>query len=91
MLQDSTTKGLIAMPETCALSSLERGVPARVCSLTTEGVMRRRLMDIGLTPGSRVENLFSGAWGEPTAYLICGAVVALRKEDAATVQVRSER
>ena len=46
-----------------------------------------RLMDLGLTRGARVRCLFAAPSGEPRAYLIRGAVIALRREDAALVRV----
>lgn len=45
----------------------------------------RRLQDLGLIHGSEVECLFQSPLGDPTAYLICGAAVALRKKDAGRV------
>lgn len=69
------------------LSTLGCGRQAQVSKLLTAGAMRRRLMDIGLTPGETVRCLFTACRGDPTAYWIRGAVIALRKEDADTVLV----
>ena len=69
------------------LSTLGCGRQAQVSKLLTAGAMRRRLMDIGLTPGETVRCLFTACRGNPTAYWIRGAVIALRKEDADTVLV----
>ena len=69
------------------LSELENGACAEVYSLQTQGALRRRLLDIGLAPGESVRRLFSACTGEMTAYLIAGAVIGLRREDAATVTV----
>ena len=77
------------MPPEYTLNSLERGIPAVVSALTAKGAMRRRLMDIGFTPGSPVQALYRSCSGDPVAYLICGAVIALRSEDAATVLVQN--
>ena len=49
------------------------------------GYVRRRLMDLGLTPGARVACLFSAPSGDPRAYMVRGSVIALRREDAAGV------
>lgn len=73
-----------------ALSALPPGTAARVVQLNTPGDMRRRLLDMGLVEGARVESLFAGPSGDPVAYLVKGAVVALRAEDARTVLVRGE-
>lgn len=50
--------------------------------------MARRLMDIGMVQGTEVECLMKSPLGDPAAYLIKGAVIALRREDAGTVLVR---
>lgn len=69
------------------LSALAMGEAAIVRDLEAAGAMGRRLLDIGLTPGSSVVALFKSASGDPTAYLIAGAVIALRREDAETVLI----
>ncbi len=74
------------MPIT-TLCELLHGQQARVVAVTSHGGMRRRLQDIGLVPGARVECINRGMFGDPTAYGIRGAVVALRREDAADVTV----
>lgn len=48
---------------------------------------RRRMQDIGLIDGTRVECLGKAISGDPAAYLIRGAVIALRSEDAAKIAV----
>ena len=75
------------MSET-TLAALPPRADARVLRLTTGGEMRRRLLDIGLTPGTAVRALYRSRGGGLTAYRIRGAVVALRKADAQTVLVR---
>lgn len=52
-----------------------------------ERAMRRRLMDMGLIPGTRVTCVVASPAGDPSAYLIRGAVVALRGRDAAGIRV----
>ena len=49
--------------------------------------MGRRLLDIGFTEGTRVQCLYAAPSGEPRAYLVRGAVIALRREDAARVRL----
>lgn len=71
-----------------SLDGLERGQTAKVQSLLATGSMRRRLQDIGLIEGTQVECLQKSPAGDPVAYLIRGAVIALRSEDSATVLVR---
>jgi len=75
------------MPPKHRLSTLSRGTCAVVVDVQAEGTMRRRLMDIGLTPGSPVQPLFQSLSGQSVAYLIRDCVFALRTQDAQTVIV----
>ena len=47
--------------------------------------MRRRLRDIGLIEGTKVKCVLKSPAGDPTAYQIRGALIALRSEDAEKV------
>lgn len=67
------------------LAGLRPGQTAVVSGLMAQGPMRRRLQDIGLIRGTCVECLSKSPLGDPAAYLIRGAVIALRKNDAAQV------
>lgn len=49
--------------------------------------MRRRLQDIGLIEGTEILCLNRSPSGDPTAYLIRGAVIALRKEETEKILV----
>ena len=49
--------------------------------------MRRRLFDLGLIPGTQVTCTARSPAGDPAAYLIRGAVVALRGRDAGEIRV----
>ena len=71
------------------LCDMKTGTYATVIKLDTKGDLRRRLMDIGLVEGTLVECVRKSPAGDPTAYLIRGAVIALRKEDAKTVLVEA--
>jgi len=51
------------------------------------GAERNRLLDLGLVPGSPVQPVLSSAVGSPIAYLIRGAVIALRREQADRVMI----
>ena len=60
---------------------------AWVKTLHAEGGLRRRLLDMGLTPGAKVFCLLSGPAGDPRAYRIRGTTIALRSEDAKAVEI----
>lgn len=66
---------------------MREGTSAKVIGLMNEGSMRRRLQDIGLIEGTPVLCLQRSPSGDPIAYLIRGAVIALREEDSSKVLV----
>ncbi|MBS5872975.1 MAG: ferrous iron transport protein A [Clostridiales bacterium] len=70
-----------------SLDKLSEGQKARVEELRLNGSIRRRMQDIGLIEGTPVECLQKSPSGDPAAYLIRGAVIALRREDSGRVMV----
>jgi ferrous iron transport protein A len=49
---------------------------------------RRRLLDLGLIPGTVVEAIGKSPAGDPVAYRIRGAVIALRREEGRRVFIQ---
>ncbi len=70
------------------LNGIQEGQSARVSCLLSTGSMRRRLQDIGLIEGTNITCLQKSPTGDPVAYLIRGAVIALRSEDSSQVVVQ---
>ncbi|PKM52677.1 MAG: ferrous iron transport protein A [Firmicutes bacterium HGW-Firmicutes-7] len=58
-----------------------------VKKLTAEGTARRRMLDLGLIDDTTVESLRKSPVGDPIAYEIRGAVIALRSEEASKILV----
>jgi len=69
------------------LNTLPLGKKAKVKILTSDPVSRRRFLDLGLISGTEVEALQKSPSGDPIAYNIRGAVIALRSEDASGILV----
>jgi ferrous iron transport protein A len=67
------------------LASLRLGQRGKVLGLSAGERPRRRMLDLGLIPGTVVEALHQSPSGDPTAYRIRGAVIALRSEEASCV------
>jgi len=63
------------------------GDTVSVVGLTAEGLVRRRLLDLGFVPGTRVDVLRRSPLGDPIAYRVRGATIALRGVDADQVLV----
>lgn len=76
------------MQTSVCLSDIEPGERALVLQLNGEAGLRRRLLDLGLAAGAEVQCLGRSPGGDPRAYLICGAVLALRQADCASILVR---
>ena len=72
------------------LSDLRAGARAQVVSLTEDcqGFARRRLLDLGLSPGALVERGYGAPLGGPTAYRLRGITLALHPSQARLVAVR---
>jgi DtxR family Mn-dependent transcriptional regulator len=66
------------------LSSLSLGQSAEVLGIarSCRGAQRRRLMDLGVVPGTLITAGIRSASGDPVGYRILGATVALRKDQA---------
>jgi len=71
------------------LSLLPIGKKAKVKALTSDGTMRRRMLDLGLISDTIVEALQKSPSGDPTAYQIRGAVIALRSEEASKIMIEA--
>lgn len=74
---------------TLRLSDIRPGQKARVLALSSgcRGPERRRLLDLGFVKGTIVEIDLTSPVGDPTAYRVRGAVIALRREQASLIHV----
>lgn len=70
------------MSESLTLSALPLMESAYVTHITARPDMAQRLTDLGLISGTRVTCAFRSPSGDPRAYLIRGALIALRRADA---------
>lgn len=75
------------MNDLFSLRALRVGQSAYVTDIEAEPAMRRRLLDIGLIHGTKATCVAKSPAGDPAAYLIRGAVIALRGVDATGVRV----
>jgi DtxR family Mn-dependent transcriptional regulator len=69
---------------TCRLSDLRAGEKATVVAISraSRGIERRRFMDLGILPGTTIFAELTGPGGDPVAYRIREALIALRREQA---------
>jgi ferrous iron transport protein A len=60
----------------------QKGEHIRIEHLLVDGVMRRRLLDLGFVPGAVVEVHRKSPLGDPIAFRVSNTVIALRKEES---------
>jgi len=74
---------------TLTLAALEVGERGRVLGISPacQGAQRRRLLDLGVVPGTVIEAEMASASGDPIAYRIRGAMIALRRSQAEWIHV----
>ena len=73
------------MKEHLSLQDLRIGESLTVLYVDGEDAMTRRLEDLGVVEGTRVSCLGASPLGDPRAYLIRGAAIALREGDVRRV------
>ncbi len=72
-----------------SLNEIKPGQRTRIKEVRSSGSIRRRLLDIGLIENTEVECLGRSPGGDPTAFFIRGAVIALRSEDCQDILIDS--
>ena len=75
------------------LADLALGAAAEVVGISRScrGSERRRFLDLGIVPGTVVSAELRSPGGEPTAYNIRGALIALRREQAERINVNFQK
>lgn len=74
----------------CNLGELEVGKTGVVRDVSRRCGLRRRFLEIGLTPGTCVRCIRESPLGDPCAYDVRGTVFALRRGDAAHVELTAD-
>lgn len=80
---------MAASASTITLADLPRKTKGYVASIQITGPLRRRIQDLGIVPGTPVHYVRSAPGGDPMAFHIRGAVIALRRKDAGGIRVHS--
>lgn len=70
------------------LFELRLGDKCLVDKILSTGSMRRRLLDIGLIENTPVQCVGQSPQADPKAFLIRGAVIALRSEDCKNILIK---
>jgi len=64
------------------ITHLKPGECAVIKALISKSTIRKRLLDLGMIEGTKIECVLKSPCGDPIAYCVRGAVIALRNEDS---------
>lgn len=77
------------MFDTVPLTCIPVGTRVKIAAIKNGFKNRERLIELGFTRNTEVIPLHTGPGGDPTAYFVRGAVMALRNEDADNIFIRT--
>lgn len=69
------------------LREISIGTPVTVVKLAGEGAIRRRIMDMGITKGTKVTIRKVAPLGDPIQLSVRGYELSIRKSDAEMIEV----
>ncbi len=75
------------MEEKFSLNMLPINKTAVIDSVECKENLKNRIFDLGIIEKAEIKPIFKGPFGDPTAYLIKNAVIALREKDCANIFV----
>jgi ferrous iron transport protein A len=70
---------------TIPLSEAKTGMRLVLTGINVQGVLRRRLLDLGFVPGNVIEVLQKSPLGDPVAFRVNNTTIALRKEESSQI------
>lgn len=75
------------MKKQCRLSELKLGTVAVINTINCNDAIKNRIFDFGIITNEKIKALYKSPFGDPTAYLVKNAVVALRNSDSYYIMV----
>lgn len=69
------------------LYDLKKDEEAIICALHSDGKMKRRLIDMGVTPGTKIKLCRRAPLGDPLEFLIMGYNLSIRAEEAKKIDI----
>lgn len=70
-----------------SLNDMTAGAQCLIAAIELHGLLRRRILDLGMVPGTPVECVRRSPSGNPIAFAVRGSTIALRSEDARNIKV----
>lgn len=72
------------------LDKLPIGKSGKIEAVNGQGALRRRLLDMGLTPGTQIKVCKAAPMGDPIELELRGYSLSLRLEDAADIDITTD-
>ncbi|MGL5437128.1 MAG: FeoA family protein [Lachnospiraceae bacterium] len=70
------------------LRDLKPGQQGVVATIGTTGAMKRRIMDMGITPGVEIKVVKVAPLGDPVEVTVRGYQLSLRKDEAQQIEMK---
>lgn len=70
------------------LNEVECQTTVKVTKLTATGLLRERLLALGITTGALIDVIKKGPKNNLTVYNVRGAMIALREEEGSLIMVK---
>lgn len=86
-------KAKASEPDTAAIRTLDQmepGEQALTDGLTCNGILRRRLLDLGFVEGALIRCVGKSPQGDPKAYEVRGAVLAIRAKEGKMIRLKGD-
>lgn len=72
------------------VSELKPGEAGTVVSLSCSGALRRRIIDMGITPGAMIRMMKAAPFGDPLEINVRGYELSIRKSEAGQIIVQCD-
>lgn len=70
-----------------SLDKLPINIVGKVNDIKCVEGIKRRLLDLGIIKGTKIEPILLSPSGDPRAFSVRGTLIAIRKEDAENIEV----
>lgn len=87
-MDEQNIKNVVTVGDVAKLGTVDVGVVGNIVKVNGEGRLRRRLFDMGLTPGAEVFVRKRAPLGDPIEVTLRGYELTLRKSEADFVDIK---
>lgn len=82
---------MMDLMETIPLTKLELNTSGFIKEINCKGSIKRRLLDLGLVPNTKIVPVLKSVTGDPIAYEVRNIILAIRKQDADKIMINVQK